>query len=150
MNGAAAHWLILARSSGSESELSAVRFSTCCLREDINERTPAFSARFPATNRSPSKPISPNLELSSSAGAISDQLRQYTTDGRCGYSRFSLGIVLDPNQVAESCRRVAAHRHPVNSQFRRYKFGPVLSALTARPGGTTVMLKDRDSLALLA
>ena len=28
MNGAAAHWLILARSSGSESELSAVRFST--------------------------------------------------------------------------------------------------------------------------
>ena len=28
MNGAAAHWLILARSSGSESELSAIRFST--------------------------------------------------------------------------------------------------------------------------
>ena len=60
------------------------------------------------------------------------------------------GIILDSGQAAESCRRVAAHRYPVNSQFSRYKFGPVLSALTARPGGTTVMLKDRESLALLA
>jgi hypothetical protein len=40
VNGATAHCLFLARSSGSESELSAVRFSTCCLREDIYERTP--------------------------------------------------------------------------------------------------------------
>ena len=35
VNGAAAHWLILARSSGSESKLSAVRFSTYCFAEGI-------------------------------------------------------------------------------------------------------------------
>lgn len=39
MNGAAAHWLILARSSGSESELSAVRFSTYSFVGGIHERT---------------------------------------------------------------------------------------------------------------
>ena len=39
VNGAAAHWLILARSSGSESELSAVRFSTYSFAGDIHERT---------------------------------------------------------------------------------------------------------------
>ena len=39
MDGAAAHWLILARSSGSESELSAVRFSTYSFAGDIRERT---------------------------------------------------------------------------------------------------------------
>lgn len=39
VNGAAAHWLILARSSGSESELSAVRFSTYSFVGGIHERT---------------------------------------------------------------------------------------------------------------
>ena len=39
MNGAAAHCLTLARSSGSESELSAVRFSTYSFAGDIHERT---------------------------------------------------------------------------------------------------------------
>ena len=39
VNGAAAHWLILARSSGSESELSAVRFSTYSFAGGIHERT---------------------------------------------------------------------------------------------------------------
>lgn len=39
MNGAAARWLILARSSGSESELSAVRFSTYSFVGGIHERT---------------------------------------------------------------------------------------------------------------
>ena len=39
VNGAAAHWLTLARSSGSESELSAVRFSTYSFAGVIHERT---------------------------------------------------------------------------------------------------------------
>ena len=39
VNGAAAHCLTLARSSGSESELSAVRFSTYSFAGDIHERT---------------------------------------------------------------------------------------------------------------
>ena len=65
VNGAAAHWLILARSSGSESELSAVRFSTYSFVGGIHEwtlRSRHASLRRTGHRRNRS---SPNLELSS-------------------------------------------------------------------------------------
>ena len=64
VNGAAAHWLILARSSGSESELSAVRFSTYSFVW-ASTSGPYVLGTLPATNRSPSKPIIPILNYQS-------------------------------------------------------------------------------------
>lgn len=63
--------LILARSSGSESELSAVRFSTYCFAGDIHERTPHSrhaSLQRTGHRRNRSAPF----ELSNHAGAWPD------------------------------------------------------------------------------
>jgi hypothetical protein len=58
-DGDASHWLNPEKNSGSESELSAIRFSTYFLRENVYVRTCAFTARFSAADRPPSKPIGP-------------------------------------------------------------------------------------------
>ena len=76
VNGAAAHWLILARSSGSESELSAVRFSTYSFVGGIHERTLRSrhaSLRRPGHRRNRS---SPNIELSN-LPALEPEISRY-------------------------------------------------------------------------
>ena len=102
VNGAAAHWLILARSSGSESELSAVRFSTYSFVGGIHEwtlRSRHASLRRTGHRRNRS---SPNLELSSLW--FFNQTFQNTTI--CWMAQVYISDVRKKNSV---CHPMTAH-----------------------------------------
>lgn len=75
VNGAAAHWLILARSSGSESKLSAVRFSTYCFAEGITSGLRVLGT-LPCDEQVTVETDQPLFELSNPG---IDRTFQYTT-----------------------------------------------------------------------
>ena len=75
MNGAAAHWLILARSSGSESKLSAVRFSTYLFAEGITSGLRVLGT-LPCDEQVTVETDQPLFELSNPG---LDRTFQYTT-----------------------------------------------------------------------
>ena len=86
VNGAAAHWLILARSSGSESELSAVRFSTYSFVGGIHERT--LRSRHASLRRTGHRRnrSSPNIELSNLPALWPDISRYHGLSDKPNYA----------------------------------------------------------------
>ena len=122
MNGAAAHWLILARSSGSESELSAVRFSTYSFAGDIHERTLRSrhaSLRRTGHRRNRSAPI-----LNYQAPVV-NRTFQSTPDQR----------------LMQSAAGITAH--PADSAVQRFSAAPDDTATTHRPASCRRSRSDR-------